>query len=238
MADVSTQPTAQQRPHGRLAAVAREAEAEERRTMGVLAGGSSLETLGGLVAVVVSVLGFATRPLAMAAVATIAIGVALLAQGGAIAARWSETLRRLELQRFERSEIVGGVGTEVFGGGAGIVLGVLALAGVLPEVLLPAAAIVYGASLLLGGSAQPDLAHLAPDRDPRIARVTYAAVQASGGIMVLVGVAAAVLGILALLAVGPALPLTLVAMLVIGAALLFAGGALTARLLRRFARAV
>ena len=76
------------------------------------------------------------------------------------------------------------------------------------------------------------LVFLAPEKNPKVARVTYDAIQTSGGIMVIVGIAACVLGVLALLAVGPVLVLTLVALLAIGAALLFAGGALTARLVR------
>ena len=114
----------------------------------------------------------------------------------------------------------------------GIVLGILVLADVMPAVLLAVTAIVFGGALLLGGAAQPELANLAaPPRRPTV----QDAVEASGGIMVLVGVAAAVLGILSLLGVGPALTLALIAMLCIGGALLFAGGALATRFMRRFA---
>lgn len=204
-------------------------------TRSVLAGGTSLETLGGLVAVVVCVAGFSTLPFQMAGTATIAIGFALFAQGASIAARWRDTVRRIEGVRIPKEELAGGVSTEVFGGLTGIVLGVLSLAGVRPLILLPAAALVFGGSLLLAGVAQPDLVFLAPERNPKVARTTYQAIQTSGGVMILVGVAAAVLGILALLQVGPVLTLSLVAFLAIGAALVFAGGALTARLLRRLA---
>jgi hypothetical protein len=91
---------------------------------------------------------------------------------------------------------------------------------------------VFGGALLLGGAAQPELGNLAA---PPRRRTVQDAVEASGGIMVLVGVAAAVLGILSLLGVGPVLTLALVAMLCIGASLLFAGGALATRFMRRFA---
>lgn len=210
------------------------ARRSDRVTAGMLAGGSTLETLGGLAAVVLSVVGFQQQPIQMCAVATIAIGFALLSQGASLMARWRQTLRKLEHSKLERNELVEGVSTEVFGGTVGIVLGVLALFGVKPDVMLPVAAIVFGGSLLLGGAAQPDLVYLAPERNPRYARATFAAIQASGGIMVLVGVASAVLGILALLDVGPAIQLTLVAMLGIGFALVLAGSALTARFVRRF----
>jgi hypothetical protein len=206
----------------------------DRVTAGMLTGGSTLETLGGLAAVVLAVVGFQQQPIQMCAVATVAIGFALLAQGASLMSRWRQTLRKLEHSKLERNELVEGVSTEVFGGTVGIVLGVLALFGIKPDVMLPVAAIVFGGSLLLGGAAQPDLVYLAPERNPRYARATFNAIQASGGIMVLVGVAAAVLGILALIHVGPPIYLTLVAMLSIGFSLVFAGSALTARFVRRF----
>lgn len=206
----------------------------DKITAGVLTGGSTLETFGGLSAIVLAVIGFQQQPIQMCAVATIAIGFALLSQGASLMARWRQTLRKLEHSKLERNELVEGVSTEVFGGTVGIVLGILALLGIKPDVMLPVAAIVFGGSLLLGGAAQPDLVYLAPERNPRYARATFRAIQASGGIMVLVGVASAVLGILALLRVGPPIHLTLVAMLGIGFSLLFAGSALTARFVRRF----
>lgn len=206
----------------------------EKLTSGVLAGGSSLETLGGLAAVILAILGFSRAPVIMGACATIAIGIALLALGASIMARWRHALQRTKGTRLDRRELAEGVSTEVFGGVVGIVLGVLALTGVVPTVLLPVAAIVFGGSLLLGGTLQPDLVYLSPERNPKYARLTYSAIQASGGIMVLVGVASAVLGILALVEVGPPLGLALVAMLSIGFALVLAGSSLTVRFLRWF----
>jgi len=170
----------------------------------------------------------------MASVAVIALGIALFAQGVAITSRWRDAVKRLAKSRGPRPEQVGGgMSIDAFGGLAGVILGLVALGGTRPLVLLPAAVVVFGAALLLGGAMQPDLVYLAPERNPKVARVTYEAIQTSGGVMVLVGVGAAVLGVLALLDVGPVLTLTLVALLAIGMSLLFAGGALTARLARR-----
>ncbi|HEX5058917.1 MAG TPA: hypothetical protein VFV99_06135 [Kofleriaceae bacterium] len=207
---------------------------DDKVTAGMLAGGSTLETMGGLAAVILSVIGFEERANEMGSIATIAIGIALLSHGASLMARWGHAFRRVRGARPDRDEMVESIGTEVFGGVVGIVLGVIALVGIKPAVILPVAAIVYGSSLLLGGASQPDLVYLAPETNPRYARVTFSAIQASGGIMVLVGVAAAVLGVLALLEVGPPISLALVAMLSIGFSLLFAGGALTARFVRRF----
>ncbi|MDB4952783.1 MAG: hypothetical protein JWO36_352 [Myxococcales bacterium] len=213
---------------------ARELSHDDKVTNGVLASGTSLELVGGLAATVVSVIGLSSYlPFYMCAVATIAIGVAFLAHGLSVIARWEHAARRLAGSRYDRGEVIGGVSTEVFGGTVGLILGVLALSHVLPFVLMPVAAIVYGGSLLLGGAAQPELVELVPQSDPRYRRITRDAIQASAGVMVLVGIAAATLGILALLAVGPVVVLTLSAMLSIGGALVIAGGALTARFVQR-----
>ncbi len=204
-----------------------------RSARSVVAGGSSLETLGGLTAFVATIVGFTELPFQMAGIATIAVGLALFAQGITIMSRWREALVRIENTRAKKHELVSGISTEVFAGVVGVVLGFLSLAGVAPLVVLPAAVVVFGGALLLGGAAQPDLVYLAPESNPKFARVTYNAIQTSGGIMVLVGIAAAVLGILALVKVGPVLTLTLVALLSISGSLVFAGGVLTARLLHR-----
>ncbi|HEY1556370.1 MAG TPA: hypothetical protein VGF94_16160 [Kofleriaceae bacterium] len=209
---------------------------EAKTTQRVVAGGTSLEVLGGTAAAVLAIIGLtAYRAFDMCAIGVIAIGCALLVHGGAIAARWKDALMRIEDERGERTELASGVGTEVFAGAAGIVLGILALANVMPYVLLPVAAIVFGGALLLGGSAQPELEKLAPVTDARFSRVAHQAVQASTGVMVLVGIASAVLGILGLIHVAPFLTMTLVAVLCIGGALLLAGSSLTARFVRRLA---
>jgi len=200
--------------------------ATDRKTVVVVESGASVEVLAGLAAIVVTVVGIdGYRPVVMAAISTLLLGIALVSQGGAIASRWHTMLRRLDGVRYDRTELIGGIGTEVFGGAVGVVLAILSLAGVVPSVLIPVAAIVFGGALLLGGAAQPELASLAPGRNSRAQ-----AVEASGGIMVIVGIASAVLGILALLDVGPIFVLTLIALLCVGAALVFAGGALAARL--------
>ncbi|HSN25384.1 MAG TPA: hypothetical protein VLT45_03840 [Kofleriaceae bacterium] len=205
--------------------------APDRRTVVVVESGASVEVIAGLGAVAVAVIGIdGYRPLVMAAVATLLLGIALITQGGAIASRWRAMLRRLDGTRYDRNELIGGIGTEVFGGLVGVVIAIVALAGVVPRVMIPVAAIVYGAALLLGGAAQPELASLGGRHGDRAQ-----AVEASGGIMVIVGIAAAVLGILALLDVGPAVVLALIALLCVGGALTFAGGALAARLMGRLA---
>lgn len=200
---------------------------EERTTARAIIGGSSVEAIGGATAVVVAIIGLAGfLPTYMAAIATIAIGAALMFEGAAIFARW-KALTRAE------PGLRGGVGTEVFGGAAGIVLGILALVGVVPNILLPVAAIVFGGSLILGGAVEAEAADVISYRDPRRAHLFHETAQASGGVMVLVGIGAAVLGILGILTVGPVLTLTMVSMLAIGGAVLVGASALVARFSQR-----
>jgi len=205
--------------------------AEERATQSAIASGSSFELFAGIVGAIVAIVGIANYfPFYMAATATIAIGFALLAQGGTLAARWQNAEH---IASTERKEALG-IGTEVIGGFAGIALGVLALFGVFPEVLLPVAAIVVGAALLFGGPAQPEIADAAPPAGRRF-RVTRDAVRTSSSVMVFAGLAGIVLGVLGLTLEGYVLLMALIAMLVVAGALVLAGGALTARFGRRFA---
>jgi len=191
---------------------------DEQGTAETIAGGASFETLAGAAALVLAIIGLAGYLTSyMAAISTIAIGAALLAYGGSLVARWKD-LARGDAHRREDVMAEGGLGTEAFGGAAGIVLGILALARVAPLVVLPVAAIVVGAALLVGGS------------------VERATIRASGGGMVMAGLGAVVLGIIALVAGGPQLTLTLIAMLAIGGAMVLSGGALAAIFARRMHR--
>lgn len=207
---------------------------EEKISAATLAGGSSLELIGGGAAAVLAIIGLAGYlPLYMTSIASIAIGGALLAHGAAVTARWADTMRQASGNRSEQIAVGGAAGSEFLGGAAAIVLGILALAGTSPLVLLPVAAIIVGGTILLGAPAQPEIAGLAPDRDRRMSRITREAVEGASGGMVLAGLGAIVLGILALVGVGPVYTLVQVALLAVGVALLLGGSALTARFGRR-----
>lgn len=206
----------------------------EERAARVVSGGSITEAVAGAGAVVLAILGLADiLPGYMAAIATIAIGVALLAEGSAVAARWSRLMEEVSGSRARtRAESSGGVGAEIFGGIAGIVLGVLSLLGVLPMVLIPIALLVFGGSLLIGSSTAADLSAIgvAEELGDRRAQLAREATMAATGAHVLVGVAAIVLGIIALVGMSP-LSVSLVGLLALGAAILFSGSAVTSRML-------
>jgi hypothetical protein len=208
----------------------------DERTAEIVGAGSIAEAVGAAAAIVLAILGLAgTLPLTMASVATIALGAALLFEGGAIAARYkrllAETIAPGERRR-GRFELGGGVTAETVAGIAGIVLGILALLDVMPLLLTAVAVIVFGAALLFGSAATARLNAIAGEeayaRDKR--RVVHEAVAVAAGGELIIGVGALVLGILALLAFEP-LTLILVGLLGLGFAALAGGTALGARML-------
>jgi hypothetical protein len=126
------------------------------------------------------------------------------------------------------TEAEAGSVAEAVGGGAAVVLAILGLLGLLPLTFNAIAAIALGAALLLGGAALARrYTHMVP-----VATVSRARQEVAGalGLQAIAGVAAIVLGILALLRID-SLQLLGVTAIVLGAALLAGGGAL-ARLAR------
>src|SRR5215510_4235141 len=95
--------------------------------------------------VVLSILGIAgVFPTYLAAVAVIGLGAILLFQGATVVLHYGELLYEAGA-----AEVSRGITTEFLAGMAGIVLGVLALVGIVPATLLSAAVIIYGGTLLL-----------------------------------------------------------------------------------------
>lgn len=205
---------------------------ERQRSMKAVAGGSITEALCGAGTVVLAIIGLAgALPGYMASIATIVFGVALLAQGGSVAARYQQLLRETVPTEWDtRMELGGGMGAEMLGGAAGVVLGILGLLGLGTSVLIPIAVIVFGGTLLLGSAAAADLSSIsAPVGHERFAHVARQATMAASGTQVLVGVTGVVLGIIALIGIDTA-TVSLVALLVMGAAGLLTGTALSSRM--------
>jgi hypothetical protein len=209
-------------------------EREEERSAEVVAGGSMVEAIAGVAAVVLAILGLAgLLPVYLLAIAAIAVGVALLFEGGAIAVRYSRLLTETAGSRLSSTELGGGMGVEVLGGIAGIALGILALLGLVPLTLTAVAAIVFGGTLLLSSGTATRLnclvidGHGLPDTARRVARE---AVFAAASVRVLVGLAGGILGLLALLGIYP-MVLALVAMLCLGASVLLSGAAISSKML-------
>ncbi|HEY8427434.1 MAG TPA: hypothetical protein VIL20_03635 [Sandaracinaceae bacterium] len=177
-------------------------------------GGSILEMLAGVGAVVLAIIGLAdVSRFGMTGAATIVVGAALMLEGGALLA----TLRGLRHgPRGAKAQLGGPASIAILGGIAGIVLGAFALAGIASEPFLAIAAIVYGGTLILAsmGTAR---AHAAAGEGG----------QTASGLELLAGVVAVTLGILALFDIAP-MVLTLIALLAVGSTVLVSGTALSA----------
>ncbi len=209
-----------------------EGRQERERSMQIVTAGSVVEAIGGATAIVLAVLGLGGMARqTMIGIAIIAIGAALLFAGGAMASRYSAFVSRVSGQRVEEAEFGGGVGVEFLTGAAGVVLGVLILLGISPLTLSCVAVIAFGGGLLLSTgatSAANSLGEAFP-YDKRV-RVAREAVQGAAGVQALVGIGAAILGILALLGIEP-YTLLLVGLLGLGGGILIAASAVSGRML-------
>jgi hypothetical protein len=214
---------------------------EEEKSAEVITGGSMVEAVCGVAAVVLAILGLAgLMPIHLVAVATIALGAALVFEGGAIAARYSKLLgETVGSRQVTAAEFGGGMTAELLGGLAGIVLGILALLNVYPLELTAVAAIVFGGALLVGSGSTGRLNALVIegwyDLHDTARRVAREAVSAAAGAQVLAGLAGAILGILALVGTNT-LTLTLVALLCLGASGLLSGAAVSSKMLSMLRR--
>ncbi len=205
----------------------------------IITGGSLIEALGGLATIVLAIIGLAgIWPQFMAPIAAIVLGAALMAQGGGIALRFSRLLNEMTGQE-STVELGGGLGAEFLGGVATVVLGILALVHIVPLVLLPVAAIVFGAAVLLGSGVVSSLNSMLIERrygnHAGAQQIASAAVSAANGTQVLLGAGSIVLGILGLVGIYPMI-LSMVALLAVGAAVLISGTALSSKMMSFLSR--
>jgi hypothetical protein len=202
-----------------------------------LGGGSLAESVAGAGAMILAIVALSgVEVMYLAAIATIAMGAALLFEGAAIAAEYSRLISSSG-DTMSTLELGGGVTAESLGGIAGVVLGVLALLHVAPLTLMAIAVIVFGGTLIVATAANLRLKDLRLDGrrlDPRAHRTARAFVAATAGTQVLVGIGALVLGIIALQGIAP-LTLAAIALLGLGAAVLLSGSALGAEMLEEAA---
>lgn len=204
----------------------------QQRAMRIVTAGSIVEALGGMSAVVLSILGLAgLARMTMVAISIIAIGAALLFAGGAMASRFSQLVAHTSGGRVDEAEFGGSVGAEFLTGSAGMVLGVLILLNISPITLAAISVVIFGGGLLLSTGATSGINSLVEaypyDRNVRVARE---AVQGAAAIQSLVGIGSCILGILALLGV-ETYTLILVALLSIGGAILISASAISGKML-------
>lgn len=206
---------------------------DEKTVLQTESAGSLVETAAGVAVIVLSIIGLARGGTGfMSSIATIVLGAALLAYGGAIAAEYSKLLANVTGGTPGSIELGGGMTVEILAGGAAVVLGILALIGYSPEVLVSCAVIAVGTALVFGASGLRRLSTLklkAAGTHDLAQEVAQGAVTGALGGQVLAGGSAIVLGILALTLTSNPPILALVGILTLGAGISISGAALTGR---------
>jgi hypothetical protein len=205
--------------------------------------GGFVDAIGGLTTIVLGVLGLAgVAPTMMIGIATVVFGAALLIQGGTMLSEYAQIIFPPGAKATSVDHFGGNSLSVVFlVGAAGIVLGVLALLKIHAMDLTPIAVIAFGTALVLSSNAVWHLHSLkhalirsatqSTEGESKLAGIEILASEmasGSAGLQALVGLAAIVLGILALAGTGiDSAVLILVAFLALGATLVLTGSALS-----------
>ncbi len=194
--------------------------------------GGLIDALGGIATAVLAIIGLTgVDPVGMAGIATIVFGAALLIQGGTILSEYTSMISAGPPIPVEAAS-GDGLSAVFVVGATGIVLGVLALLGIVPEALTAVAVIAFGSALVLSSGTvrqlyllQTQILQLAA---PRSTNELLAGQMAAGsaGVLLLAGIATTVLGILAVSGHNPA-TLTLSALLLVGVTVLLTGSTLS-----------
>ena len=206
--------------------------------------GGLVDAIGGVATIILAVVGLAGihGPM-LAAIATIVFGIALLIQGGTMLSEFAAIYSPPQgLKGASSRDQAGGASLSVLFlvGAAGIVLGVLSLLGIQSAVLTPIASIAFGTGLVLTSNSVWHLFVLRRgsmqgegQTTDTIGREILASDMAAGsaGIQALAGLAAIVLGILAVAGTQADLTLNLIALLTLGATVVLTGGSLSATVL-------
>jgi hypothetical protein len=195
--------------------------------------GGFADALGGIATIVLAIIGLSgVKPEALVSISTVVFGAALLIQGGAMLSEFAS----IETTPEASTGGGGGLSSLFLVGVAGIVLGVLALLGVFPAMLTAAAAIAFGAALVLSSSAvwhlltAQSMAVRFQTRSPMLRLVASEVASGSSALQAMTGLAVIVLGILAVAGVF-SLTLVLIALLAAGAALVMTGSTLSGTLI-------
>lgn len=186
------------------------------------------EAVGGIATIALSIIALAgTAPEFLLAIATVVFGAALLIEGTSITTEYAmaESFGSLGVA-------TGGLAAVFLAGLTGIILGVLALLGIHAAVLASAAVIVFGVALLMNTSSMLNLFALKASGGSGF--LMGSAVGAASA-QALAGVAAIVLGILSIAGNQPQ-ALNLVALLVLGAAILVTGNGMSNAAISIFSR--
>jgi hypothetical protein len=192
--------------------------------------GGFADALGGIATIVLAIVGLSgITPEVLVSISTVVFGAALLIQGGAMLSEFAQ------IETTPEADVAAGGGSMsalFLVGVAGIVLGVLALLGVYAPVLTAVAVIAFGTALLISSSAvwhlltSRSVAMRFQSRAPIVRIIASEVAAGSVGMQAVAGLAAIVLGILAVCGIYTA-SLTLIALLVAGTSILLTGSTLS-----------
>jgi hypothetical protein len=197
--------------------------------------GGFVDAVGGIATVVLAIIGLTgVHSEILAAIAVIVFGAALLIQAGTMLTEYANIMygQGEQVQEFSGGSDVAAL---FLVGAAGIILGILALLGLYTVVLTSIAVIVYGAGLVVTSNSVWHLQTLkrmslmsreATDWRSGSQMLVGEMAIGSAGTQALAGIAALILGILAVVGTFPGY-LTLVALLVVGATVVLTGSALS-----------
>ena len=203
--------------------------------------GGFVDAIGGIATVVLAIVALAgVHSDMIIAIATIIFGAALLVHGGTLLSEYASLIFPPGTPVAATQDFSGGSLSAVFLVGAGgIVLGVLALLGILPVELTAVAIIAFGSTMVLSSNAVWHMHHLKRSsmlaknaQDWHLWSEILAGEMAAGsaGMQALAGLAAVVLGILGVVGTNPA-TLTMVGLLVLGTTIVLTGSALSGAVL-------
>jgi hypothetical protein len=192
--------------------------------------GGFVDALGGIATIVLAVIALSgIKADVLLSIATIVFGAALLIQGGAMLSEFAQIEANAQTPTAASGAGVSGL---FLVGVAGIVLGVLALLGVHPLILTSVAAIAFGGALIVSASAvwqlltSRSMTTRFQSRGSMLSAIASDVAAGSSGVQGAAGLAMIVLGILAVSGTF-SLTLTLVALLVAGAAIVMTGSTLS-----------
>ena len=198
--------------------------------------GGVVDAIGGAATIILAIVALSgVSQSILGAIATVVFGAALLIQGGTMLTEFTKLMAPPGAAG-TAEEVVGGGGLSslFLVGAAGIVLGVLSLVGIASQTLTAAAVIAFGGALLLSSNSVWHLyrakqASYRAGAARTLSGAEFLAGEMASGSAVLQclsGLAAIVLGILAVTGTNPSV-LTLVGLLVLGATVLLTGSTLS-----------
>ena len=196
---------------------------------------SMAENLAGGGAIALAIIGLAgIVPSFVASVAILAIGTAFLFEGVGIAGRLNRMLRLQSKGGLDAAEFGGGISSEFFAGLAGVTLGILSIVGMVPGQLIAIAVLVFGAAIVRGSRsvARINSQMIESTDESREAKdVANELVLSAEGVQMLIGLAAVILGIIAVIGKTEPMILSLIGLLIIGFGNLLSGQAVNDKFL-------